>query len=207
MPDALTEERIQSFRQEVLEIAALQFASLGIDKVSMRSLARELGYSATALYSYFKNKDDILAALRARALTGLAAELEQAGKGDRDAPREKYVNFVIHEPTAYKLAFAYDQPDQGQYPELAAATKSVQHALRRALRNGLTSARPPESLDILVQLFWAGMHGLAGLYLANKLSPQGFERQSRQFMALLDGSSLQMEDAAPAKGQQFAFDL
>ena len=50
-------------REDILTAAVRAFARTGYQSVTMRDIAREAGYTAAALYTYFENKQEILAAL------------------------------------------------------------------------------------------------------------------------------------------------
>src|SRR5512137_2465227 len=50
-------------RDDILNAAVRAFARTGFQSVTMRDIAREAGYTAAALYTYFENKQEILAAL------------------------------------------------------------------------------------------------------------------------------------------------
>jgi AcrR family transcriptional regulator len=50
-------------REEILLAAARAFAKGGVKTLRMEDIAREAGYTGPALYSYFKSKDEIFAAL------------------------------------------------------------------------------------------------------------------------------------------------
>jgi AcrR family transcriptional regulator len=50
-------------REDILNAAVRAFARTGYQSVTMRDIAREAGYAAAALYTYFENKQEILAAL------------------------------------------------------------------------------------------------------------------------------------------------
>ena len=50
-------------REDILDAAVQAFARTGYQSVTMRDIAREAGYTAAALYTYFENKQEILGAL------------------------------------------------------------------------------------------------------------------------------------------------
>src|SRR4029453_15377789 len=56
--------RKQSLKEAVLEAARKLCFAEGVDGVSARKIAREIGCSATAIYSYYRNIDDVLHHLR-----------------------------------------------------------------------------------------------------------------------------------------------
>jgi AcrR family transcriptional regulator len=50
-------------REDILEAAARAFSRSGFSSATMRDIAREAGYTAASLYTYFKSKQEILGAL------------------------------------------------------------------------------------------------------------------------------------------------
>ena len=88
----------------------------------MRQIAERLECSAMTPYRYFRNKDDIFAAVRAAALDRFSERLEAAR--DRLARLPDVVAlsamhtfvFAIEEPDAYRLIFDLSQPDETGYP-------------------------------------------------------------------------------------------
>ena len=47
-------------RQDILEAAARAFAARGFNGATMQDIAREAGYTAASLYSYFASKEEII---------------------------------------------------------------------------------------------------------------------------------------------------
>src|SRR5213592_3878027 len=65
-----TNPRKELVREELIDIAAKMFDSKGFAQTGMGDIARELGLGRSAVYHYFRNKEEILAALvEAEALT------------------------------------------------------------------------------------------------------------------------------------------
>ena len=54
-------------RAQILEIARRQVLSGGVGQLSLRAIARELGYSAGSIYQHFAGKESILRTLSERA--------------------------------------------------------------------------------------------------------------------------------------------
>ena len=65
-------------RAAVLERAAKLADADGLDAVTIRRLAQELGVTPMALYWHFKNKDELLVGLVDHLLSGVTAD-RQAG--------------------------------------------------------------------------------------------------------------------------------
>jgi AcrR family transcriptional regulator len=66
---------------EIKEVALQQMAEQGAASLSLRSIAREMGMSAPALYRYFPNRDALVTALIVDAYNSLADTLQAADEG------------------------------------------------------------------------------------------------------------------------------
>ena len=78
MPRVLSEADVVEFRERLCDAAERLFADKGPEAVTMRQLAAELGVSPMTPYRYFKDKDDILAAVRTIGFDRFAETLEAA---------------------------------------------------------------------------------------------------------------------------------
>lgn len=59
-----SKRRYQKTRQGILDAASSIIIEQGVSALSMRALAEKVDYSASALYKYFDNKEEIVSALR-----------------------------------------------------------------------------------------------------------------------------------------------
>ncbi|HLY04701.1 MAG TPA: TetR/AcrR family transcriptional regulator [Rhizomicrobium sp.] len=174
MPRTLTRTEVEDFRDRLCDAAAGLFESRGREGFTLRDLAAKLGVSPMTPYRYFKDKDAILAAIRARAFNRFAAALEEACARPGDAPSraraagEAYVRFALDDPTAYKLMFDLSQ-DDSKYPALARAAERAQRTLTRHIKplveQGLLAGDP----DLIGHVFWTVLHGALMLKFAGKL--------------------------------------
>ena len=64
-------------KQEIIEVAARHCREQGLQKMSLRGVAKEVGISAPSLYEYFKNKDALIDTLRGLERTRLAVALTE----------------------------------------------------------------------------------------------------------------------------------
>jgi AcrR family transcriptional regulator len=175
MPKALTEAEIQDFRLRLLSVAERAFADQGIEGVSVRQLAQELGCSAMTPYRYFRDKSEILAAVTAAALDRFSESLELAfdteiGAWERSAAvRQAYLDFAFENPRAYKLMFDLPHPAVAEFPDLARAAlraEQIMAAPMELLAKGGFLAGDPH---LLGRIFWSAIHGAVSLQLAGKL--------------------------------------
>jgi AcrR family transcriptional regulator len=172
MPKTLSPDDIQQFREAMRRVAENAFATRGAEGVTMRELARELGCSAMTPYRYFRDKDEILAMVRAAAFNRFAARLEAAAKTatetDHSIVSEAYVAFALDEPHAYRLMFDLAQ-QASDYPELATASQRAWRMLgthfERLVEAGILEGDP----QLIGYAYWASLHGFTTLALANQL--------------------------------------
>ena len=117
-------------------------------------------------YRYFKDKDAILAAVRARAFDRHAEALERAYDeipGDpierANAIGEAYVRFALDRPEAYKLMFDVNQPNAGAYPDLVRAGERSRATMTRHLRDLAAAGILKGDPNLIGHMYWAALHG------------------------------------------------
>lgn len=182
MPRVLSAADVADFRDRLCEAAERLFAEHGPAAVTMRQLAADLGVSPMTPYRYFKDKDDILAAVRTNGFNRFSEALEAAfdsvegGRAKGSAVGEAYLKFAFEHPATYKLMFDLDQPNEDQYPHLVAAAQRARdtqsHWVKELIAEGVFEGDPEE----IGHLFWAATHGAVGLELAGKI-PEGAARK------------------------------
>jgi AcrR family transcriptional regulator len=177
LPRVLSEQAVGEFRERLVDAAERLFAQHGLEAVTMRQLAAELGVSPMTPYRYFADKEAILAAVRTRAFSRHADALELALE-DGANPIERanavgraYLDFALGHPEAYKLMFDAKQPNEAAHPELIAAgvrSRATMTAHLKAMIDGGVLKGDP---DLIGHMFWSALHGAILLQLAGMLSP------------------------------------
>ncbi|HXR96178.1 MAG TPA: TetR/AcrR family transcriptional regulator [Rhizomicrobium sp.] len=175
MPRILTETDISGFREKLCETATRLFVERGPENFNMRLLASEMGVSAMTPYRYFRDKDEILSLIRARAFSRLADQLERALAGAGSVPERSaavcraYVRFALEEQTCYRLIFDFTPPRSEAAPELAEAEARARAAMTDHVRLMIDHGYYKGDPDLIGHVFWASLHGLLVLHLADKL--------------------------------------
>lgn len=178
MPRILSDTDVAEFRERLCEAAEKLFAERGENAVTMRQLAQELGVSPMTPYRYFRDKEDILAAVRTNGFIRFAEALEGAEAGATGGARAKaaamgdaYLDFAFEHPHTYKLMFDLNQPRERDYPELceagARARATMSAYVKPLVAEGVVQGDPEQ----IGQMFWAATHGAVVLELAGKLPP------------------------------------
>jgi AcrR family transcriptional regulator len=100
----------EELKQKILNAALRIFAEEGYDKVSMRKIAGRIDYSATTIYRFFRNKEELLGAIAADTFRDLAARFEKVKAEGGEHPLDvlkaliaEYVLFCLERPDMYRL--------------------------------------------------------------------------------------------------------
>lgn len=170
-------ERLQ-LRDTVLEIASRQLVANGYERFSLREVAEEAGYSPTALYRYFADRD----ALLEEVCEGYFAQFgEVLAAADRSAtaPRERlmaqaqaYVRYAIENPAIYKLLFL-ERPEWGMGMSMDdVATDAGFQVLSDAVE-ALAAAGGLGTLEVgpASLILWSGVHGISAMAVTMSLLP------------------------------------
>lgn len=192
MPRILTQSDVADFRERLCDIATRMFDARGSEGFTMRELASELGVSAMTPYRYFKDKEDILAAVRARAFNRFAAALEtefstgHTAKERGTAVLRAYIAFAFGEPAAYKLMFDMTQPDENLYPDLVKANARARATMTDYVSLYIAEGELEGDPNLIGHVFWASLHGAIVLKLAGKLSAEfDFDRICNESFCVL----------------------
>ncbi len=184
MPRILSDADLEDFRARLCDAAEHMFAERGPEAVTIRELAAAVGVSPMTPYRYFKDKDAILAAVRARAFDRHADLLEAAYAAHADDPAARpaalaqaYVQFALDHPEAYKLMFDVHQPSAGDYPDLVRAGERSRRtmSLQMETQEEGHGTVPKAEADFIAHMYWAALHGPLMLHMSgmlpNKISP------------------------------------
>lgn len=177
MPRVLSETDVADFRERLCEAAERLFAEQGPDAVTMRQLAAELGVSPMTPYRYFRDKDDILAAVRTNGFNRFAEALEKAHavsgsvRAKGAAVGEAYIDFAFEHPHTYKLMFDLNQPHEANYPELVEAGRRARETMSGYVKDLVAQGVLKGDPEQIGMMFWAAAHGAVVLELSGKLPP------------------------------------
>jgi AcrR family transcriptional regulator len=164
-------------RGRLLDRAAALVFDGGVDSLSLRRLAADVGTSTTAVYSLFGNKAGLLESLYLEAARRFGVRLAQVGVTDdplSDIVRlgVAYRDYAVHEPHLYGVLFAArHEPGPEAGAEAARTIGPLVDAVRRGQELGLLS---DESAETIALSCWGIAHGLVSLELAGGV-PAGLE--------------------------------
>lgn len=142
-------------------------AEHGVEKLSLRDIARRLNVSHQAPYKHYPSRDHLLAAVIGRCFNRFTEQLNQRERSDQ--PMEdlrslgaKYLEFALANPLEYRLMFGSPWPEVDEEPGLV---KDCRHAFN-VLREALQPMYPADSaaqIDADAMFIWSTMHGVASI--------------------------------------------
>ncbi len=168
---------IEAVKIQILHEAKLIIGRDGFSQFSMRKLAKASGMTATNIYNYFSNKDEIYLRVQQAGFDMLQNRFDEAAK-NCDGPAnlmltfiKAYVGFGIENPEYYEVMLGSNTPKYADYvgTELeGVASQEKQSALgvsdtTAKVLVGLYGLSEAEAKFKTVQL-WTSLHGLVSLH-------------------------------------------
>jgi AcrR family transcriptional regulator len=164
-------------RRALLDAALALVSSDGVGALSLRAVARRVGVTPSAAYTYFRDKAALLAAAAVEGLGVLQREMVTAAATVR-APAERleaigvaYVRFAAQHADYFRLLSAPELADKRRHPELLTAYDDafgvVLGAIRECQQAGIVHAGEPRRLAMAA---WAAVHGIAWLIVDGQVA-------------------------------------
>ena len=174
----------------LLQAAARLLKEKGIEALSLRTLAAEVGVSHMAPYAHFKNKTELFQSIAANGFNAMAQRMEQV---DPQLSAEQrilaygtaYIEFAIANAPLYRLMLAQTQvtgPEKAskKAPHMCEELKQASKRPHDLLEQAFAELIADKNLrTIRTQGAWSLVHGMAALLIDGHLSvPRGMSIKS-----------------------------
>ena len=155
----------------LMAAALLRIKQDGVEKLSLRALARDIGVSQTAPYRHFKDKRCLLVELARSGFAELAKRQQQAVPAEFNlktliAVGIAYLEFAKEFPEQYKLMFGTKIENRCEHAGLMESSmKSFEVILNLAIKgveSGFLIEKEPAHM---ARCLWSNVHGLASLLI------------------------------------------
>ncbi|MFT6154909.1 MAG: AcrR family transcriptional regulator [Bermanella sp.] len=160
-----------NLKETLIEASAHIIKIQGIEGLSLRKLADQVGVSRAAPYHHFKDKNALLASVAEAGFKELSALLNSVVNQDKTLPEclreavKGYLAFANEHPTQYDLMFGQKLWKSDQFNDFQRHAKDcfrLYVQLFEQLKEQ-QQLKPEEDPLRLAQLLWAALHGLAKL--------------------------------------------
>ena len=159
------EEQREETRRRVLDAAYRTFVRRGYEATSVEEIAEAAGFTRGAVYSNFRDKDDLYVTVLEERMAEKLAELQRVGEGIDDHPtrmaamREYFVNEREDETP---ILYAELQLAAARHPELRRKLRAMfERHLEGCLVCVLGRTLPPESFRVAFVTMFAVIEGIA----------------------------------------------
>jgi AcrR family transcriptional regulator len=175
-----------NLRLALLNAAIAQIKEVGVEKLSLRGIARTVGVSQTAPYRHFRDKNELLAEIATQAFLDLYTTTSKDIRDDKSASDNikvtgsTYLAFAIDNPEKYKLMFGPSIQCRSDYPKMVSAGDTLFDVLIGQVERGITEGIFLEGCPmVLANTLWTQAHGLASLtidgFYENREIPMPFD--------------------------------
>ncbi len=162
-----------NLRQALIEAGIRIINESGEDGLSLRKAAMACNVSHAAPYAHFKDKDELIEAIKSSVTEQFMKELEDAVNGAPDSETalismgKRYVSFFIRKPDYYKFLFGrrniiahlrIDEKADEDYPPFVLLKKTY---LKYLKEKEIEKNEKEQEIELLN--LWASAHGLAAI--------------------------------------------
>lgn len=204
-----SEHTPEVLRALVIHEARKIIAAEGLSSLSAREIARRVGYSPGTLYNIFANLDDLILHIEAGMLDELDQRLAVLPLIRPPTAHvlhlaQEYLAFTTQHPRLWNLLFEHHLPAHAQTPPwYQMKLDSLLERVERALQP-LMPLAPPEVTRRSARVLWAGVHGIASLATAEKLSSVTSETAKELVKNLVENYLAGLTATAPVMADRLA---
>lgn len=182
-----SEHSQEQIKEMVLVAAETIVVEEGINALTVRKIALEIGYTVGSIYMVFANMNELVTHVKARTLDALAEQLANCpadGSVEHhiQALAETYLSFAACHFNRWRMIF--DVQSDEISPEWYKAKVEQMFAIVEGLFVQLAPTRTAEQSAMAARTLWSAVHGICILALTDKPQASDIEA-SRQSLELL----------------------
>ncbi|MBD1431416.1 TetR/AcrR family transcriptional regulator [Sphingobacterium sp. DN00404] len=169
----------EDLRKRILEAAKKLFVTAGYEATSIRKIAKEIEFSPTTIYLYYKDKSDIIYALHQEGFQLLRQDFQPLMQVESPFERLKalgrcYIKFAFTHPDFYELMFIMKDPMQyleincveAAWDEGERVFDFLLQTIRDCQEEGYFKGL--DTIHVAMEA-WASVHGMCALYVSGHL--------------------------------------
>lgn len=168
----------ENLRNLILESSAKLLLEKGYEKFSLRQVAENIGYSATTIYLYFKDKDELLFSVMLEGFQIFYKMLFDASKKDKSLEDNlknvglAYIKFALNNPSYYQVMFMQrgdlilKEGINVENTPIVKSLKLLEELVEQCIKEGILKTNSEKDYNYFVRVIWSVVHGIASLYIA-----------------------------------------
>ena len=173
------EKQKAELRSELVAAAHKLVQEEGYEGLTIRKLAKRVGYAPMSVYSYFADKQDILFALAEDAFEMLARRIEEHPSDDPvealQAVMTEYAAFGLGNPNEYRTVFMTEKtrpPEGRSFQEMHEANPAMKVLITR-VEACVAAGKLQGDPRAIATMLWAVGHGTISLLITFPFYPFG----------------------------------
>jgi AcrR family transcriptional regulator len=201
------EKHKAALRSELVAAAHELVRQEGYEGLTIRKLAKRVGYAPMSVYSYFADKQEILVALAEDAFATLARRIEAQPSDDPiEALRvvmTEYAAFGLGNPNEYRTVFMTEKtrPPEGKTFAQMEADNPAMKVLVSRVEACIAAGKLHGDANAIADMLWAVGHGTISLLITFPFHPFGDPQAFVKRMCDFSLSGLSVQTVAPLDGQ------
>ena len=153
----------EEIKAMALAAAAQILARHGVQALSARQVAKDIGYTVGTLYLVFKNLDELDSLLRAEITQQNDPQLAL------QALARSYCTFAQQQHARWSLLFSHQLPNNTKPPQWFETKVRRLFAIVEEPLQQLQATQSDRQRSLVVRALWGGVHGVCELALSDKL--------------------------------------
>jgi AcrR family transcriptional regulator len=162
----MNRKKRRNLKQDLLKAAEKRIHEGGLEALSLRKLASDVGVTTMATYHHFANKKALLVQVAINGFNDLEQRVSTAvakAKSPADAVdriMQGYYAFARERPHVYHLMFGQEMNKEKQtIPEFKQAAQRGLRVVAHAAKTHMDQSGHETDLDAIGLCFWAILHG------------------------------------------------
>ncbi|QWF69933.1 TetR/AcrR family transcriptional regulator [Methylomonas paludis] len=172
------EHTLEQIREMVLNAAENIIVQEGIDALTVRRIAADIGYTVGSIYMVFANTQELFLHINGRTLDQLTQQLQDIPATDSLELRIKtltsnYLEYASANLSRWRLLFQPGLVDHTQLPVWYKQKIQLMFDPIEALFGQLSTDIEDAQTQLAAKTLWCGVHGICTMTLGGNLGPVG----------------------------------
>jgi len=186
-----SEHSQEEIKQMVLTAAENIVVEGGFDKLKVRSIAMEIGYTVGSIYMVFDNMADLIMHVKGRTLDDIAEQLNAVDVSNNKEQAitllaNAYLNFARQNFNRWRMIFEHQLAADEQVPDWYQQKVNAIFSLVEQQFKQLSNNHTEEQSKQAARALWSGVHGICTLSLTGKLDLLGVDNIENTVALLVD---------------------
>lgn len=185
-----SEHSQEQIREMVLNAAEAIVIEKGVNALTVRKIAVQIGYTVGSIYMVFANMQDLIMHIKLRTLEQLTEQLTvdaaETPEQQIQALASHYLLFAQQHFNRWQIMFDSNLDNTIELPQSYQAKIEQLFLPLENLFQQLKPQASAEQVNLIARALWSGVHGICVLYLNGSLGRVGVENAESAVKLLVD---------------------